>query len=64
MTKDKNTKSTALSLIELSVIIIIISVIIGGAFSGIGFYRKSIISAAVTLTKSSPIPTIQNLDYG
>jgi prepilin-type N-terminal cleavage/methylation domain-containing protein len=51
----------AFSLIELSIVILIIGVLIAGVVEGIGLLQYSRLSSARALTKSSPVNSIQGL---
>lgn len=55
------TKKQAYSLIELSIVIVIIGILIAGILQGSGLVNKSRIAAAISLTKSSPVITTPNL---
>ncbi|MES2961083.1 MAG: hypothetical protein V4694_01735 [Pseudomonadota bacterium] len=56
----RNNSKQAFTLIELSAIIIIISILIAGVMTATGLVKKSKIAAAQSLTKSSPIGGIQD----
>jgi prepilin-type N-terminal cleavage/methylation domain-containing protein len=53
----------AFSLIELSIVILIIGIIIAGIIQSSGMVRKMRLNAARTLTKSSPVAGIEGLTY-
>lgn len=53
----------AFSLIELSIVIIIIGILIAGVVQGKSLIAKSRLSAARTLTNSSPVSGIKNLVF-
>ena len=54
-------KTSAFTLIELSFVIIIIGILIAGAMTAAALVKKSKISAAQSLTKSSPINGINDI---
>ena len=56
----KHYKSRAFTLIELSVIILIIGIMIAGTFIGTRIIAKSRLAAAESLARSSPVPGIKD----
>ncbi len=56
----KEKSSKAFSLIEVSVVLLIIGIFIAGILIAGNLVRKSRIAAAQSLTRSSPINTIQD----
>ncbi len=56
----KHYKSRAFTLIELSVIILIIGIMISGTFIGTRIIAKSRLAAAESLARSSPVPGIKD----
>ena len=58
--KPLNPRHRAFSLVEVSVVLIIIGILIAGVFAGISLVKKFRIQAAQNLTKSSPISGISS----
>jgi len=54
-------KITAFSLIELSIVILVIGLLIAGALQGSNMISKAALSSARTLTESSPVASIRSL---
>ena len=54
-------KITAFSLIELSIVILVIGLLIAGAIQGSNMISKAALSSARTLTESSPVNSIRSL---
>ncbi|MBU6339764.1 MAG: prepilin-type N-terminal cleavage/methylation domain-containing protein [Rickettsiales bacterium] len=54
-------QNSAFSLIELSIVILVIGILIAGVFQGRKMVLDSELRAARALTKSSPVPGIKNL---
>jgi prepilin-type N-terminal cleavage/methylation domain-containing protein len=54
-------QSKAFSLIELSIVILIIGILIAGVTQGSRLVRESKITTAVTLTQSAPIASVKDL---
>ena len=63
MLNRNRTKASAFSLIEISVVILIIGVIIAGVVSSTILVKKSRITSAQALTSSSPVNNIQDLSF-
>ena len=61
--KNKKPKHSAFSLIELSIVILVISVLFAVVISGKRFIKNSKISSAKSITNSSPIPLIDGLVF-
>lgn len=57
----KNRGQKAFSLIELSIVILVIGVLIAGVVKGSSIINKTKLSVAKSLTTSSPVPSIKNL---
>ncbi len=60
MNSKKHSKSKAFTLIELSVIILIIGIMLAGTFIGTRIIAKSRLAAAESLARSSPVPGIKD----
>lgn len=59
--KKNNSKLRAFSLIELSVVIIVVGILIAGVMQGRSILKKAKLSTAQNLTKSSPVSNIKDL---
>lgn len=59
--KNNNSKSTAFSLIELSIVILIIGILIVGVTQGSIVISKMRLTTAAAITQSSPVSSIPNL---
>ncbi len=57
----KNSPFKAFSLIELSIVILVIGVLIAGVMEGKSLVQKSSLNSARALTKSSPVSGIKDL---
>ena len=57
----KKLKSKAFSLIEISVVIIVIGILIAGVTQGSALINKAKYNTAITLTQSSPVPSTPGL---
>ncbi len=60
MKSTKHSKAKAFTLIELSIIILIIGIMLAGTFIGTRLVAKSRLAAAESLARSSPIPGIKD----
>lgn len=58
----KNVRYKAFSLIELSIVILIIGILIAGVTQGSNLIAKTRLTNAITLTQSSPVPSIKGLN--
>jgi len=56
-----NKKNSAFSLIELSIVILIIGILIAGVTQGSRLVKKSRVTTSKTITNSSPVSSIKNL---
>jgi prepilin-type N-terminal cleavage/methylation domain-containing protein len=61
MKKDKQNKKQAFTLIELSIVLIIIGLVVGGVVGGSSLINSSRLLKARTLTNSSPVHGTENL---
>lgn len=57
----KNKKSSAFSLIELSIVILVVGILIAGVMQGKRTINNTKLLTAKTITKGSPVPSIKNL---
>ena len=61
--KNKNKINTAFSLIEISVVIVVIGILISGISSGIGFYQEYKITVARNYTINSKVSAIPDIGF-
>ena len=59
----KNKFRKAYSMIEMSLLILIMGILFAGAYQGINIYSETHLSSARTLSQNSIVPRLQNLAF-